>query len=147
VKDTDVLEWRVRTISLAQQMEPQIKVPREASTYIRRRLAPVISSTERLVVAAMDDVCRKALKLALRFRSTKTRYIWETEAHRGAPFNEAEMDIVGSLGPGSEPEFGVVHSVVFGSVVKFPEIDDEDNRIVLRRAEVVMDPTRRASTR
>jgi hypothetical protein len=141
VKESDILEWRVRTISLAQQLGQRITAPRITSDYIWQRLLPVISSSDRSATAAIDEVCSKALRLAVRLRSTKTRYTWETRTYIDAPFNGAEMKVIGALDPNFEPESGVVHSVVFGSVIKYPEIGGEDDRIVLSKAEVIMRPS------
>lgn len=86
----------------------------------------------------MKDICERSLELALLFKRTKASFSWQ-QIH--VPTDSSEIEVIGTLSGRKLAGPPEIVKVVFGSVVKDVNSNEAD-RVVLRKAEVLVGPGR-----
>jgi len=90
------------------------------------------------------NICRKAVKLALAFRRSRTKYHFQLfDRHTKMISCEEEVKVAGSIGKTDVPfdqSKTRIHSTLFGALIKTRNALSPDgaSRIVLQKAQVVV---------
>jgi hypothetical protein len=141
VAEPDIVDWRVCTTSIAKSFDDPKRlhlahtVARELCSDLLFAHNTIKPTEENEAKSLMMDICERSLELALLFKRTKINFMWEQIQSK---MDASEMEIIGSLS-GRQPVVGdnKISKVVFGSVVKDVN-STEGERVVLRKAEVLM---------
>lgn len=138
IPEEDVIEWRVRTASIAQLLDSEEENPRMYSenlaAEIRQKLTAYATfggrdgasrRNAREAGTALIEICKEAYRLAALFCRTKTEYTWQQRPTSNDlhAFKGDEYEIVGSHGEKGKPGPKILHDAtqvrtVFGGVLK-----------------------------
>lgn len=145
----DILDWRARTLKIAQLYDPELEFARtvlnEVSDNICSELFQNIDHCEmghgarqQEIKTAMVRICEQAYDIAFLLRKSKVSYRW-LQGEDPNRLNESEREIVGSEGGEG---LGVPARIVFGGVVKGQCYNGQaqENVLVLRKSDVLLGP-------
>src|SRR2546423_3904849 len=146
VSEDDITEWRVTTVSIARSLDMdhndfQAKIlANDLGEDLKDFRTIKSNAAQEEALAAIGNICRDALFLAVLLRGSKARYLWEQDA-KPAQINPDDLEIIGSLDEKTKAGQGRVDRVVFGSVMKLHGSDGRDDveKVLLRKAEVYTD--------
>jgi hypothetical protein len=146
VSEDDITEWRVKTVSIARSLNMDHNdfrakiLANDLGEELKDFRTTKSDAAQEEALAAIGNICRDALFLAVLLRGSKAKYLWEQDA-KPAQINHDDLEIIGSLNEKTEVGQGRVGRVVFGSVMKLRESDGHDNmeKVLLRKAEVYTD--------
>ena len=140
MSEADIVDWRIRTISCGQKLglaTPLRVFQKPADDTVRdlRPVGPPGGSEQKDAEEAMGAIYKKALSIAIIFRSNTVSYSWlQTKLSSKIP--KAEIEIIGSTDPVRPAEQCKPWRIIFGGVVKNRKSEEE--RVVLTKSEVLV---------
>jgi hypothetical protein len=149
-KKSDIADWRVRTLSLAQRIGCQNSKPQRTADSIYETLRPLLlpksknPSTNELDMQKRKvqilEICKKAYALTIKMRQSKSTY-QIVGIERGDKFNGYDETPSFTPQETSVPKDKLVNLrvsfTIFGALVKVPDGVSAGERHVLEKAHVV----------
>lgn len=139
MSEADIIDWRIRTISCGQKIglaSPLGRFHDLAYETVRglQPVGPPGGDDEKDAEEAMAAIYKRALNIAILFRSNTVSYSW-LQKKPPSQFQPAEIEMIGSTDPRRPPEQCKPWRIIFGGVVK--NQNSEEDRVVLTKSELL----------
>ena len=140
MKEADIVDWRIRTVSCAQKLRHthgshRFRDPAYETVQDLRPVGPRKGSEESAAEDLMAAIYETALNIAILFRSNKVSYFW-LQNKPASSIDKSEREIIGSTDLSRPAELWKPWRIVFGGVVKNP--DSGEDRVGLTKSELLM---------
>ena len=141
MSQVDIVDWRIRTISCGQKiglasLSRRFYDPAYDKVRGLEPVGPPGGGEQKEADEAMAAIYKKALDIAILFRSNTVSYSW-LQKKSASKLQPAEVEIIGSTDPHHPAEQCKPWIIVFGGVVKNQH--SEEDRVVLTKSEVLVD--------